>query len=219
LKGLREAAMIPAAGAMLEPIRPQDGETNSRPSGEVSALLRAWSEGNRGALDRLTPIVYDELHRLAGRYMRGERPGHSLQTSALVNEAYLRLVDYKHMQWQNRAHFFAVSAQVMRRILVEHARRHNLKRGGGIPHVSLEETAVVGGDRAADLVALDDAMEELARLDPRKVQVVEMRFFGGLSVEETAAVLKVSPITVMRDWSTARAWLYRELAGGIADGL
>jgi RNA polymerase sigma-70 factor (ECF subfamily) len=219
LKGLREAAMIPAAGAMQEPIRLQDDEPNSLPSGEVSALLRAWSDGSRGALDRLTPIVYDELHRLARRYMRGERPGHSLQTSALVNEAYMRLVDYKSMQWQNRAHFFAVSAQVMRRILVEHARRHNLKRGGGVQHVSLEETAMVGGDRPADLVALDDALEVLARLDPRKVQVVEMRFFGGLSVEETAAVLKVSPITVMRDWSTARAWLYRELAGGMADGL
>jgi|HubBroStandDraft_4_1064222.scaffolds.fasta_scaffold159338_2 RNA polymerase sigma-70 factor (ECF subfamily) len=218
LKGPREAAMIPAAGAMRKPIRPQDDETNSPPSEEVSGLLRAWSGGNRGALDRLTPIVYDELHRLARCYMKGERPGHSLQTSALVNEAYMRLVDYKSMQWQNRAHFFAVSAQVMRRILVEHARRHNLKRGGGVPHVSLEETAIVGGDRAADLVALDDAIEALARLDPRKARVVEMRFFGGLSVEETAAVLKVSPVTVMRDWSTAKAWLYRELAGGTADG-
>jgi RNA polymerase sigma factor (TIGR02999 family) len=151
--------------------------------------------------------------------MRGERPGHSLQTSALVNEAYVRLVDYKRIQWQNRAHFFAVSAQLMRRILVEHARRHNLKRGGGIQHVSLEETAMLGGGRPADLVALDDAMDVLARIDPRKVQVVEMRFFGGLSVEETAAVLKISPVTVMRDWSTARAWLYRELARGMADGL
>ena len=194
-------------------------EAKSPPSGEVSALLRAWSDGDRGALDKLTPIVYDELHRLAQRYMKGERPGHSLQTTALVNEAYTRLVDYRRMQWQNRAHFFAVSAQLMRRILVEHARRHNLKRGRGVQHVSLEETAVVGDDRGADLVALDDAMEALARLDPRKVQVVEMRFFGGLSVEETAEVLKVSPVTVMRDWSTARAWLYRELAGGTNDGL
>jgi RNA polymerase sigma factor (TIGR02999 family) len=130
----------------------------------------------------------------------------------------MRLVDYKGMQWQNRAHFFAVSAQLMRRILVEHARRHNLKRGGGIPHVSLEETAIVGDERAADLIALDDAMVELARLDPRKVRVVEMRFFGGLSVEETAEVLEVSPVTVMRDWSTAKAWLYRELTGGETDG-
>jgi RNA polymerase sigma factor (TIGR02999 family) len=146
--------------------------------------------------------------------MRRERAGHSLQATALVNEAYMRLVDYKRMQWQNRAHFFAVSAQLMRRILVEHARRHNLKRGGGVQHVSLEDAVVVGGGRAADLVALDEAMKALERLDPRKVQIVEMRFFGGLSVEETAEVLKVSPVTVMRDWSTAKAWLYRELTPG-----
>ena len=181
-------------------------------------LLRAWTDGDTSALERLTPIVYDELHRLAGRYMRGERPGHSLQTTALVNEAYMRLVEYERMQWQDRAHFFAVSAQVMRRILVEHARRHNLKRGGGVPHVSLEEAALVGDSRPADLVALDDAMNTLAQLDPRKAQVVEMRFFGGLNVDETADVLKVSPATVMRDWSTAKAWLYRELAGGTRDG-
>src|SRR5215468_10717010 len=183
--------------------------------GDISGLLRAWSDGDRSALERLTPIVYCELHRLARRYMKGERPGHSLQTTALVNEAYMRLVDYKRMQWQNRAHFFAVSAQLMRRILVEHARRRNLKRGGGVPHVSFDEAAVIGGakDPRADLVALDDAMNALGRLDPRKVQVVELRFFGGLSVEETAEVLKVSSITVMRDWSTAKAWLYRELGG------
>src|ERR1700680_412540 len=186
---------------------------------DVSTLLRAWTDGDQGALDRLTPIVYDELRRLAGHYMKGERPGHSLQTTALVNEAYMRLIDYKSMQWQNRAHFFAVSSQLMRRILVDHARRHNLKRGGGVQHVSLEETVMVGGDRAADLVALDDAMEALARINQRKVQVVEMRFFGGLTVEETAEVLKVSPVTVMRDWSTAKAWLYRELTCGAADGL
>ena len=187
-------------------------------AGDISQLLRAWSEGDQSALDRLTPIVYRELHRLARRYMRGERPGHSLQTTALVNEAYIRLVDYERMQWQNRAHFFAVSAQLMRRILVEHARRHNLKRGGGVPHVALEEAATVSLDQAGSMVALDDAMNELARIDARKVQVVEMRFFGGLSVEETAEVLKVSPVTVMRDWSTAKAWLYRELTGG-SDGL
>jgi RNA polymerase sigma-70 factor (ECF subfamily) len=186
---------------------------------EVSGLLRAWSDGDRAALDRLTPIVYDELRRLANRYMRGERPGHSLQTTALVNEAYMRLVDYKSMQWQNRAHFFAVSSQLMRRILVEHARRHNLKRGGGVQHVSFEDTAEVGSDRPSDFVALDDALDALARIDPRKVQVVEMRFFGGLSVEETAEVLKISPVTVMRDWSTAKAWLYRELTGEATDGL
>ena len=186
--------------------------------GEVTEFLRAWSDGDRAALDRLTPIVYDELHRLARRYMKGERPGHSLQTTALVNEAYMRLVDYKSMQWQNRAHFFAVSAQLMRRILVDHARRRNLKRGGGVQHVSLDHTAMVGGERAANLVALDDAMNLLGRLDPRKVQVVEMRFFGGLSVEETAEVLKVSAVTVMRDWSTAKAWLYRELKARTGDG-
>jgi RNA polymerase sigma factor (TIGR02999 family) len=204
---------------MGKPIQPQDDDANARSCGQVSDLLRAWSDGDRDALDRLTPIVYDELHRLAQRYMKRERPGHSLQTTALVNEAYMRLVDYKGMQWQNRAHFFAVSAQLMRRILVEHARRHNLKRGGGVQHVSLEETALVGGDQSADLVALDEAMDALARLDPRKVQVVELRFFGGLSVEETAEVLKVSSVTVMRDWNTAKAWLYRELAGGLTDGL
>ncbi len=187
-------------------------------AGDVSMLLRAWSGGDGNALDRLAPIVYDELRRLARRYMKRERAGHSLHTTALVNEAYLRLMDYKRMQWQDRAHFFAVSAQLMRRILVEHARRHNLKRGGGMQRVSLEEAAVVGSGRAADLVALDDAMNELARLDPRKVQVVEMRFFGGLSVEETAEVLKISPVTVMRDWSTAKAWLYRELSNGVSNG-
>ena len=185
--------------------------------GDISTLLRAWSDGDPSALETLTPIVYNELRSLARRYMKRERTGHSLQTTALVNEAYMRLVDYKRMQWQNRAHFFAVSAQLMRRILVDHARRRNLKRGGRVQHVSLEEAAVVGGDRAADLVALDDAMNALARLDPRKVQVVEMRFFGGLSVEETAEVLKVSPVTVMRDWSTAKAWLFRALTGGTGD--
>jgi len=150
--------------------------------------------------------------------MRRERPDHDLQTSALVNEAYIRLVDYKRMQWQNRAHFFAVSAQLMRRILVDHARRHNLKRGRGVQHVSLDEAVLVGVDPGVDLVALDDALNALARLDPRKVRVVEMRFFAGLTVEETAMVLKVSPVTVRRDWNSAKIWLYRELAGEIDDG-
>ena len=184
----------------------------------MCGLLRAWSDGDASALERLTPIVYAELHRLARRYMRGERAGHSLQTTALVNEAYMRLVGYDRMQWQNRGHFLAVSAQLMRRILVEHARRHNVKRGGGVPHVPLDEAALVGGGRAADLAALDDAMNALAQIDPRKAQVVEMRFFGGLDVNETANVLKISPATVMRDWSTAKAWLYRELAAGTGDG-
>jgi RNA polymerase sigma-70 factor, ECF subfamily len=188
---------------------------------DISTLLRAWSDGDQSALEKMTPIVYDELHRLARRYMRRERPGQTLQTTALVNEAYLRLVDYKRMQWQDRAHFFAVSAQLMRRILVERARRRNLKRGGGAPHVSLDEVAVVGGqdaDPGGNLVALDDALNALARLDPRKVRVVEMRFFGGLTLEETAEVLKVSPVTVRRDFRTAKAWLFRELTGGTNDG-
>jgi RNA polymerase sigma factor (TIGR02999 family) len=186
-------------------------------SRDVTGLLRAWGNGDRGALERLTPIVYEELRRLARRYLRGERAGHSLQATALVNEAYVRLVDYKRMQWQNRAHFFAVSAQLMRRILVEHARRRNLKRGGAVQHVSLEDAAEVGQGRPTDLVALDDAMNALGRFDARKVQVVEMRFFGGLSVEETAEVLKVSPVTVMRDWNTAKAWLHRELTSRTTD--
>jgi RNA polymerase sigma-70 factor (ECF subfamily) len=185
--------------------------------GQVSSLLRAWGDGDQGALEKLTPIVYDELRRLARRHMKRERPGHSLQTTALANEAYMRLVDYKRMQWQNRAHFFAVSSQLMRRILVDHARRHNLKRGGGVQHVSLEQAALLVADEDMDLVALDDAMNALARIDPRKVQVVEMRFFGGLSVEEIAEVLKVSTITVKRDWATARTWLYRELTGVTTD--
>jgi RNA polymerase sigma-70 factor (ECF subfamily) len=185
---------------------------------DVSTLLRAWSDGDQSALERLTPAVYEELRRLAHHYMRGERAGHSLQTTALVNEAYMRLVDFTRMQWQDRAHFFAVSGRVMRRILVDHARRQNGKRGADAICVSLEEVAVVGGDRTADLVALDDALNALARLDSRKVQVIEMRFFGGLSVEEAAEVLKVSPATVRRDWSIAKLWLYRELGGGTGDG-
>ena len=180
---------------------------------DVSVLLRAWSDGDSTALDQLTPIVYDELHRLARRYLRGERRDHSLQTTALVNEAYLRLVDHTRMAWQDRAHFFAVSAQVMRRILVDHARRRNVKRGRGLRRVSLDEATMIGGERPPDLAALDDALTLLAERDPRKAQVVEMRFFGGLSVEESAEVLGVSPVTVMRDWRTARAWLYRELSG------
>ena len=174
-------------------------------------MLQAWNHGDQGALEKLTPIVYDELRRLARIYLSYERSGHTLQTTALVNEAYLRLVDYKRMRWQDRAHFFAVSAQLMRRILVDHARRHNLKRGGRVQHVPLEDTAVIGGSRDEDLAALDDAMQALARIDSRKARVVELRFFGGLTNEETAEVLKVSTITVMRDWSTAKAWLYREM--------
>lgn len=146
--------------------------------------------------------------------MEGERQGHTLQTTALVNEAYLRLVGYNRMRWQDRAHFFAVSAQLMRRILVDHARRHNIKRGARVQHLDLDETAVAAADRTADLVALDDAMSALAHLDRRKAQIIEMRFFGGLSVEETAEALDISPATVRRDWSIAKLWLYRELSAG-----
>jgi len=181
---------------------------------DVSALLRAWSDGDQSAIQALTPIVYGELHRLARHYMRGERPGHSLQATALVNEAYMRLADYTRMRWQDRAHFFAVSAQVMRRILVEHARRHNVKRGRGVQHVSLDEVAIVapGEDAEVDLVALDDALLALARIDPRKAQIVEMRFFGGLTVEEICGILQLSTGTIKRDWRAAKAWLYRELS-------
>jgi RNA polymerase sigma-70 factor (ECF subfamily) len=206
--------MISRVDAMRKSMQPTNYQSDAPPGGEASKLLRAWSDGDQSALEKLIPIVYEQVHCLARRYMQRERPGHSLQTTALVNEAYMRLVDYKCMRWRDRAHFFAVSAQLMRRILVEHARRHNLKRGGRAPHLSLDDAAEVGGERSADLVGLDDAMNELARLDPRKVQVVEMRFFGGLSVEESAEVLNLSPITVMRDWNTAKAWLYRYLTSG-----
>jgi RNA polymerase sigma factor (TIGR02999 family) len=186
---------------------------------DVSHLLRAWRDGDQDALGELTPIVYAELRRLAHRYMRRERSDHTLQTSALVNEAYLRLVTYRRMEWESREHFFAVSAQLMRRILVDWARRNNLKRGRGVPHLSLEEAAEVGVARSADLVALDDALTELARRDARKAQVVELRFFGGLSIDEAATVLKVSPITVRRDWTSAKLWLYRALIDRSSDGL
>ena len=185
---------------------------------DVSALLRAWSDGDQRALAQLMPIVYDELRRLAHRYMKRERVGHSLQTTALVNEAYMRLVDYKRMDWQDRAHFLAVSAQAMRRILVDHARRRNPKRGADVEHVPLEADTIIGQDRSSDLVSLDDALKALAERAPRKAKVVELRFFGGLTVEEAAEVLRVSPITVMREWKSAKAWLYRELAGLTVNG-
>ncbi len=194
---------------------PKD-EAEHQFSNDVSTLLRAWSDGEPGALDQLTPVVYAELRRLAHRQMGRERAGHSLQTTALVNEAYLRLVDYNRMRWVDRAHFVAVSAQLMRRILIDYARRHNLKRGAGVEHVSLQLAEVAIGGHDPDLLALDDALKSLAVFDPRKAQVVELRFFGGLSVEETAAVLKISAITVMRDWNTAKAWLYRELTAAPA---
>ena len=185
---------------------------------EVTQLLQAWSDGNAEALDQLVPLVYGELHRLARHYMRGERPGHSLQITELVNEAYVRLIDWKNVRWQNRAHFFGVAAQMMRRILVDFARsRHYAKRGGETFRVSLSEAAGISAERSEDFIALDDALQSLTAFDARKGRIVELRFFGGLSVEETAEVLKVSPRTVMRDWSLAQAWLYRQLRGGKSD--
>jgi RNA polymerase sigma factor (TIGR02999 family) len=182
------------------------------PSPHITELLLAWNKGDDQALDRLMPLVHDELHRLAHHYIAGERPGHPLQTTALVNEAYLRLIDSSRVRWHNRAHFFAVSAQLMRRILVDMARaRQKLKRGGGAIQVALDEAAVLAHEPSADLVALDEALNTLAAFDERKSKVVELRFFGGLSVEETAEVLKVSAVTVMRDWGLAKAWLLREL--------
>lgn len=181
-------------------------------SHEVTQLLIDWSNGNQAALDRLIPLVDRELHRLAHHYMRRENPGHTLQTTALVNEAYLRLVEQKHVHWKNRAHFFALSAQLMRRILVDRARsRRYAKRGGGANRISFDETMVFSPERGADLIALDEALERLAAIDARKGKVVELRFFGGLSVDETAEALGVSAVTVMREWSMARAWLYNSL--------
>jgi RNA polymerase sigma-70 factor, ECF subfamily len=188
-------------------------------SPEITVLLRAWNRGDTAALNQLTPLVYEELRRLARRYMRNERLGNSLQTTALVNEAYLRLVDAQRVGWQDRVHFFAVSAQIMRRILVDAARaRASAKRGGQVKRVNhssafnLDEIPDVSSGRDRELVAIDDALKTLAEMDPRKARVIEMRFFGGLSVEETAEVLKISPQSVMRDWKLAKAWLMRELA-------
>jgi RNA polymerase sigma factor (TIGR02999 family) len=182
------------------------------PSLQVTGLLLAWGKGDDAALEQLIPLVHAELRRIAGRHMAGERVGHSLQATALVNEAYLRLVDVRQMKWQDRAHFFAMSARLMRRILVDFARaRGYQKRGGGAQKVSFDEGLVVSNDRGHDLVALDDALLLLQEADSRKSQVVEMRFFGGLSVDETAEALHVSPETVMRDWKLAKAWLLREL--------
>ncbi|MGO8818543.1 MAG: sigma-70 family RNA polymerase sigma factor [Terriglobia bacterium] len=184
------------------------------PVHDITQLLQAWSAGDERALDKLIPLVYRELHRMAQRYMAHQSPGHTLQTTALVNEAYLRLVDAGKMNFQNRAHFFGVSAQVMRSILVDFARRQgSQKRGGEVQRVALEESMVVYGERGADLVALDDALRALAAIDPRRSRVVELRFFGGLSVEETAEVLRVSAETVLRDWKVAKAWLGREMSG------
>ena len=179
----------------------------------VTELLLAWGNGDRSALDDLVPLVHQELRRLARLQMRGERHNHTLQTTALVNEAFLRLIDLSRIRWQDRAHFLALSAQLMRRILVDHARSRNYqKRGGGVDTVTLDDTVVAAPERGADLVALDDALEVLARVDPRKSRVVELRFFGGLSAEETAETLNVSAETVLRDWRLAKVWLLREIS-------
>lgn len=182
-------------------------------SQEVTRLLKAWGAGDDEALEKLTPLVYRQLHEIARRYMAGERVGHMLQTTALVNEAYLRLVDCGKVNWQDRAHFFAVSAQLMRRILIDFARsRGYLKRGGAVPHIPLDEAPSVCNEPDVNLVALDDALNALAAVDERKSKVVELKFFGGLSVEETAEVLRVSSDTVIRDWKLAKIWLLRELS-------
>ena len=181
----------------------------------VTQLLHAWREGDQSAFDRLMPLVYVELKRLAGHYLRGERQGHTLQSSALVHEAYLLLVGQQEIDWQNRAHFLGVAAQAMRRVLVDYARSRNYqKRGGKQAHVEIEEAAMIVEDRAAEVVALDDALKSLEKLDPRKSRVVELRYFGGLSVEETAEVLAISVPTVMRDWNSAKLWLRREMSRG-----
>ena len=194
---------------MVEKTRPE----------EVTGLLVAWSKGDEKAYEKLVPLVYAQLHQLAHRYMSRERPGHTLQTTALVGEAYLRLVDQK-VHRQNRSHFFAIAAEVMRRILVDYARqRQYQKRGGDAQRVELDEAMLMARERSRELVALDEALKQLAKFDQRKSRVVELRFFGGLSVEETAEVLKISGVTVKRDWRAARAWLYRELTGGTTDEL
>jgi len=186
--------------------------TGSRSS--VTELLRAWSAGDRSVEDKLWPLLFDELNRMARRYMRQERSDHTLQTGALMNEAYMRLVDWKSAEWNCRAHFLGMCSRIMRQILVDHARAQGYrKRGGGVVKVNLDETAIVSPARSAQLVALDEAMKRLAAIHPRKSEVVELRFFGGLSVEETAAVLKVSRLTVIRDWNFARSWLLAEISG------
>jgi len=180
---------------------------------EITELLEQWSGGNQAALDQLYPLVYEELRRLARSYMRREPKGHTLQTTALINEAYVRLVDQQSVRWQNRSHFFAISAQIMRRILVDHARRHlQAKRGGGAKRISLDEVMIVAKERSEEVLMLDEALSNLARLDPRRSQVVELRYFAGLNNSEIASVLKISENTVMRDWNLARAWLYQQLS-------
>jgi RNA polymerase sigma-70 factor (ECF subfamily) len=186
----------------------------NKPSHEVTQLLHAWSDGSRDALEQLAPLIYEELHRLAGHYMRGERPGHTLQTTGLVNEAYIKLAQWNNVEWQNRAHFFGVAAQMMRHILVDFARsRQYAKRGGEARHVSLADAVLISADQSVDFIALDEALQSLTAIDVRKARIIELRFFGGLTVEETAEALEISSRTVMREWSLAQAWLHRELIG------
>jgi RNA polymerase sigma factor (TIGR02999 family) len=180
---------------------------------EVTRLLLDWSNGDKTALDKLMPLIYEELRRLAHRYMSRERAGHTMQTTALVNEAYVRLINRKNVHWQDRAHFFAIAAELMRTILVDHARSHaTAKRGGRMRKFSLDEASVVSQERAAEVVALDEALTTLAEIDPKQSRIVELRFFGGLTIEETAEVLQLSPATIKREWNTAKAWLYHELS-------
>ena len=182
---------------------------------DITALLVDWNNGDKSAMDRLLPLVEKELHRLAHSYMRREDPNHTLQTTALINETYLRLVDQRKVQGQNRAHFFGIAAQIMRRVLLNYARDQNrLKRGGKAIHVSLSEALIVPGEKDREIIALDDALNRLEAIDERKAKVVELRFFGGLTVEEVAEVLKVSTVTVLRDWAFAKAWLAREMQNG-----
>jgi RNA polymerase sigma factor (TIGR02999 family) len=192
----------------------QSDDTPDSPPKDVTVLLQAWSKGDKAALDELAPMIYTELQRLARRYMAREQSGHTLETGALLNEAFLRLVHWKTAQWENRSHFFGLAAQIMRRVLVDHARSRSFqKRGGKARAVSLDEAVIVSPERSPDLVELDEALQRLAAFDPRKSQVVELRFFGGLSNEEAAEVLGVSPFTIIRDWNLAKAWLSRELSG------
>ena len=188
---------------------------NLQPQTQVTQLLHKWQEGNQEALEALMPLVYSELKRLAGSYLRRERPDHTLQSAALVNEAYLRLVDQTQTRWQNKAHFYGIAAQMMRRILADHARGHNAaKRGAGMPELELDEAMAKAQSRSVDVLDLEDALQKLEKLDPQQIRIVELRFYSGLSIEDTANVLGISPATVKRDWAAARAWLFREVAAG-----
>jgi len=185
---------------------------NSASSKNITELIIAWGNGDKAAVDQLIPVIYDELHRLAARYMRHEKTGHTLQTTALVNEAYCKLVDQKNVQWQNRAHFFGIAAQAMRRILVDHARgRLRMKRGGAAQKISLDESAFIPQPEVEQLISLDDALSRLAEFDPQKSRIVEMKFFGGLSMEEISEVEKVSKSTIEREWRKAKAWLHHAI--------